>query len=452
MKKPQKLKSIKIKLVSSLSDFTSKSLDKFVSKHEINKNVDWSKTTQWTVTTESDKGFLILRYLKLKSGKRIKERLDADLYKDLRHDQDGCEEICRILNYRHRSKMDALEAWKIKTAFIQDKDSKLHERFEDFLLMRSGNRQHVKRCRAMVQQHFLNYFYYERNPALYDYQDWVSQKVRVEYLQYLLSKKVKSTRNKNRTVPLSAKTIKTIIQNVNQFFQFLHIESEEKIPLMKLSFPNATDATFRDHNHKRSKFLDKKTPSEEYIDEVTFKKIYSAAPENIKSAIWLAYHFGLRRSEVLAIKLENVRNQHLKVLEQVVGVDTERAEDMKGISSIARTGPLKNRKEVGRKVPYWFSNPKEAFEQISKLQIMHPSGLSKEWIELMKRLNMSYTFHNLRNAFCSNSLRDSEKLKISPSDVQLALGHSDIRTTMIYLRDYRQLDDDRVWTPESEAS
>lgn len=67
----------------------------------------------------------------------------------------------------------------------------------------------------------------------------------------------------------------------------------------------------------------------------------------------------------------------------------------------------------------------------------------------MTKLKLNFTFHNLRNAFCSNALRDTQKLGISPTDIQLALGHLDFRTTMIYLRDYRELNDDEVWTPEA---
>lgn len=446
MKKPQKLKKTKIKLVTTLVDSQIHSLDKFVSVYEDDKNVNWKKTSEWRVTSEGTRGFIIVRYLKFHDGTNTRERFDRNIYSEFKKDEERCQEICRVLNYRHRSKLDALEAWKIKSTFIKDKNNDLHERFENFLIERSGNERHAKRCRAMVQQHFLDYFYYEREPALHDYLQWTTLKVQSEYLEYLFKKKVKSTRFINQNVPLAVKTIKSILQYVNLFFRFLHQESEGQIPLLKMTFPNATNARFQNHNLNRNKIVNKKTPSKEYIDSQTYKKIYASAPESIKSAIWLSYHFGLRRSEVLAIKPENLRKSHLKVIEQVVGVDTVRDEKKRGISSKARTGPLKSRQEEGRKVPYWYTKPEQAIKHIEKLKLMHPSGLSGEWIELMKKLKMDFTFHNLRNAFCSNALRDMKKFDISPVSIQLALGHIDIRTTISYLRDYRELDDEK-WTP-----
>jgi integrase len=353
-----------------------------------------------------------------------------------------------VLNHRLENKKKAKEAWLVRSSFIKIQGSELSQKFEAYMKARSANAGHALRCRRMVEMHFLNYFYHERKPALYDYLEWANLKVQAEFIEHLLTKKVDSTRSGKRSV-LAAKTIKAIIQYSNHFLKFIHIESDGNIPLLKLTFPSITQTRLDDHERKRKRALPNKLPpSKQYIDEATFKRIYKAAPETLKSAIWIAYKYGLRRSEVLAIELGNIKKSHLKVEHQLLGLEIERNSDKTRTEIVEKNfGPLKNRDDEGRKVPHWFAEPEEAYKQIQKLHVCHPSGLTEAWIKLMKELGMSFTFHNLRNGFCSNALRDMNKLGISAVDVQLAMGHSDLRTTMIYLRDFRELDEDEVWTP-----
>lgn len=454
MAKPQKIKRInKLKLITSLPDAQAKTLSSYISSYDSDSSIDWKKSTLWRVTSEGGRGFIIVRYLRFldKKKKSTRERLDRALYNHQKKNKHDCEEICRILNVRHQNRLASMDAWKIKSAFIKVQGGELSKKFEAYMFARSGNEKHSRRCRRMVEEHFLNYFYHERKPAIHDYLEWSSLKIQAEYMEYLFSKKVKSNRTKKKEVPLAAKTIRAILQYTNHFMRFIHIESEGNIPLIKMTFPSVTNARYVEHSQKRKKILPQYTPpKDQYIDEETYKKIYNNAPDDIKSCIWLSYHFGLRRSEVLALEPSNVRKSHLKVDYQLIALDIERDSISKKKTGIneKKMGPLKNRDEEGRKVNYWYATPDEAYKHIQSLQVMHPSVLSKKWIELMSKLKMTYTFHNLRNAFCSNALRDTEKLKISPVDVQLCLGHSDLRTTMQYLRDYRKLDDDTVWSPK----
>lgn len=435
-------------LLTTLESSQVKSINDWASPYDDNKKVNWDKSTPWKVTSEGERGYVILRYLRFQDKSTVKERLDRALYDFQKSNKLKCEEVCRVLNYRRETRQTAKEAWLIRSSFIKIQGSELSQKFEAYMKARSANPKHALRCRRMVEMHFLNYFYHERKPALYDYIEWTSLKVQGEYIEYLLNKKVDSTRM-GKSNKLSAKTIKAIIQYSNHFLRFIHIESDGNIPLLKMTFPSITQARLDDHERKRKKALPNKLPpSEQYIDETTFKKIYKAAPENLKSAIWIAYKYGLRRSEVLAIELVNLKKSHLKVEHQLVGLEIERNADKTRAAIVDKQfGPLKNRDDEGRKVPHWFAAPEEAYKHIQKLHVCSPSGLSEAWSELMKELKMSFTFHNLRNAFCSNALRDMNKLGISAVDVQLALGHSDLRTTMIYLRDFRELSEDEVWTP-----
>lgn len=444
-----KTKSSSLKVLTSIATSQAKTLADFSSPYDNNKKINWDKTTPWKVTSEGERGFVILRYVRFQDGTSVKERLDRTLYDFQKSDRLKCEEVCRVLNYRSSSKKQAREAWEIKSSFIKVQGSELSQKFEAYMFARSSNRKHSQRCRRMVEMHFIQYFYFERQPALVDYLEWHSLKVQSEFIEHLLTKKVDSTRMGKKNL-LAVKTIKAIIQYINHFMKFLHVESDGNIPLLKFTFPSITNARLVAHSAKRKKALPNTLPpSKQYIDEATFKRIYKAAPVELKSAIWIAYKYGLRRSEVLALELDSLKKSFLKVEFQLLGLEIERASDKSRLSIVEKElGPLKNRDEAGRKVPHWFATPDEAYEHLQKLHVCYPSGLSKAWAELMKKLGHSFTFHNLRNAFCSNALRDMNKLGISPVDVQLALGHTDLRTTMIYLRDFRELDDEEeAWTP-----
>jgi integrase len=449
-----KIKKTKLKLISNLESFQVKNINNWISPFDTDDNVDWIKTTHWKVTSEGQRGFVILRYVKLKNKEeKVKERFDRSLYDFQKNDEDKCEEVCRVLNYRLKSKLEARRAWIIKSDFIKVQGSELSKSFKDYMLARSANEKHARKCVRLVEMHFLTYFYYERSTPLFDYLEWHSPKIQAEYIEYLLMKDSNSKRF-GQPMPLAVKTIKALIQYINHFFKFLHMESDGRIPDLKFTFPSITNTRFVDHTAKRvAKLVGDSNPvprSKQYIDEDTFERIYVTAPEDIKSSIWIAYKYGLRRSEVLGLEQADVKKTHLKLIVQLIALKTERDEEGYRVRIVSKTkGPLKNRDAAGRKIPHWYAEPGELYEHISKMKVIHPSGLTEKWTELMREMKLGFEFKHLRNAFCSNALRDQNKFKISASDVQLAMGHSDQRTTMIYLRDFRSLaDDEESWTPE----
>ena len=79
---------------------------------------------------------------------------------------------------------------------------------------------------------------------------------------------------------------------------------------------------------------------------------------------------------------------------------------------------------------------------------MHPDTLSDRWTELMEQLKLTYTLHDLRHTWITKSIR---KKKVVPRDVQLAAGHKNIETTMGYLHDDREFDDD-IYVPVEKVS
>ena len=421
----------------------------YFSPYEQNETIDWEKSSLWKITTEgSRKGFVILRYLKDRSGATLKERLPRSLYEAFKGNEIKCTELINVLNHREETRRRSREEWKIKSEFLKVQGNELSRMFEDFLRDGSNNKKHAQDGRRMVEMHFIEWVYYSRETPEFDYLEWGKPKFQNEFMNHLYNKRVDSTRM-GVGVPLSAKTITAIAQKINLFFKFLREQSNGELQINVFDPSNLNPARLKNHEVMRSSKISTITlrVDEQYITEDTFKLIYENASDDIKSAIALSYRYGLRRSEVLALETEDLKVDCLHSRVQLIAVKNERmkAFNVKPLSKV--TGPLKNRCLEGRFIPHWYSTEEDTYQNLLNLSVIHPSTLSSKWKELMGKLGLSFTFHNLRNAFCSNALRDLAKHNISVVDVQLAMGHSDIKTTMKYLRDYRVMNK-QVWTPK----
>jgi len=147
------------------------------------------------------------------------------------------------------------------------------------------------------------------------------------------------------------------------------------------------------------KKLPKSVTSEEFplLIKVTKKKIY-------KVAFLLAYGSGLRLSEVLAVKPQNIIDNRIEVLEGKGGKD--------------------------RIVPI----PKGWKQWMTQMLPIKKTGRSlqrnfKSSAKLAK-LNPLYTFHSLRHGFAVRCFENG----VPPNQVQLLMGHSNLATTSIYAR------------------
>lgn len=148
MTKPKKIKKANsLKVVTTLSDVQVKSINSWVSPYDSNSKVNWDKTTPWKVTSEGDRGFIILRYVRFFDKTSVKERFDRSRYEFHKKDKSQCEEICNVLNYRLKSKLLAKNAWKIRSEFIKVQGSELSHKFEAYMLARSANAEHAKKMR-----------------------------------------------------------------------------------------------------------------------------------------------------------------------------------------------------------------------------------------------------------------------------------------------------------------
>ena len=387
----------------------------------MSKSNSIQSTNKWTISQENGQ-FSIRRWVTLADKSRKLERLPIEQYRKFRDDKDKLVDLCTRLNYREIEEESAKKAWKVRSAFIDNK--LLYVGFKAYMVSRNDDEKYAGKCARNVKKWFLDFWYKDKK---FDYIHWHKPKSQSELADWWLIE------HEDRLI--SFKTIKTTIHNVNHFFKFLHQESEGEIPELKFTFATLMTARIKKHEWNRKKALGSKADRRagQYKRDAEFKLILKSAPKEIKSAIFLSYYYGLRRSECLALTKDNLRKGYMFLEKQLKSYD--------GIKPAY--GSLKSRD--ARKVPHWNKHTLESIQNtIDGIQLMHPSSLTEKWITLMSDLKLNYTFHSLRNTLISNAFRDGR----NASDIQLAAGHSDLRTTMGYQRDYREMDDE-VWTSKT---
>lgn len=231
----------------------------------------------------------------------------------------------------------------------------------------------------------------------------------------------------------SLSTIQKIQINTNQYIEFLNKTMPDEVPKVELELVATA---------KRKMIVAEKelqSDKRRFITETEFN-IIRRYGQDIFQHISLAYHFGLRRSEVLGLNLEDVFEDYLFVQRQ--------------LGSLGKDGPkfspLKGRER--RKTPYWSVGPDLAYEWIERMQAMHPDTLSDRFAIAVKRANqyedldLTCGFHDLRHTYITNQVK-----KQSIFDVAKAVGHKDIRTTQEYLEDDREFSD-RKFVPKRKTT
>lgn len=370
----------------------------FSKLNRVLKDLGAVKIERWLITNDGVK-----RQYTGQGGKRHWQRLPKDLYRDL--DEYAVKDLVSRLNAEDWRMKKALDNYEIQSAFIPPK---ILSEFEK-LLYRESNPQTAKARFHNLKKYCLEFFLPKSpNPIAWQ------KDLQGEWLEYLVS------------LDYSDSTYKHIKTALNKFMSFLATKNPD---LPYLQFKGLSRYQIAEIRHQREM---KGLGVRRYIPEGEFSKIYDQADERLRPYIAIAYGYGLRRNELRALKLENIKSKHLSVEGQLM-----------------ETGVLtlpKYRKT--RKVPHWMMKPTDLYRNIEALQPYETGAkLSEAFSLLTKRLyseceiSAAYVLHDCRHSFVSNAVKSN-----SVHEVMIAAGHADLRTTSTYLKDTRSLDDE-VFVP-----
>lgn len=355
----------------------------------------------------------IKRMVTLTNGKRQPQRLDRKTYLHIPNSRDAIQSHCDRLNYG--TNISKQREKEIKSAFIPET---ILIGFRDELRASIENPQYADYLfEKALKKYCLDYFINQLK--LPDPRQWAKRQI--AWGQALRSTKIFDEKP-------SARTITLVVQTANRFLSYLHRQMPEIYPALKLN--PVSKQVLKLHKAEQS---DAKLGK--FINEMDWTKIQKRLPSDIEPFICLMYHYGLRRSESLGFQTtDSVRQSHLFISHQ-----------LKEMGTTPIYKPLKSRD--ARKTPHWFCKPADAYRWISKGldQKMHPDTLSEKWDDVMIDLGMDYGLHDFRRTFITRALREQ-----NARDVQLAVGHSDLRTTMKYAQDDRDMADE-VWKPSSKV-
>lgn len=222
---------------------------------------------------------------------------------------------------------------------------------------------------------------------------------------------------------LSPSSIRLVVSTANRFNKFL---TEKVYPDM--AAPRKLEPIGKLKLDKINSERAKEAPPR-FIKPDTYDKIIKTAkvkcPDVLPNML-LARAFGLRISETLGLTKDKFLKDNLLIDEQ--------GDSYNGTELIRRAA-----KTNERRVPYWNMTAKEAWALVKTIKPMHPDTLIKKVNEHLEPYN--HTSHDFRHTFITTALRLKN---VHWKDVQKAAGHTDVRTTMSYDQDDRDLSDEKA--------
>jgi integrase len=223
----------------------------------------------------------------------------------------------------------------------------------------------------------------------------------------------------------SQKYIKDQVMFANRFVVFLHRKNPRVFPLLK--FDPIAKAVLK--KHEADRVLDKRIKLKWYVTDDQWSLINKGDPKRglspvdsqVLPFIKLAYHLGLRDSECLGVRLDDVGELFFELRRQLVAIP----------EGVPEFGPPKSRKP--REIFYWGTSAAEIYEIIENLPVLcHPNTLVHRVSSEMKRLGLNgRTMHDFRRSWITRSLHAGANLL----KVRDSAGHAQLSTTNLYLVD-----------------
>lgn len=365
--------------------------------------------------TEQEPKYSIKMQITLPDGKRSVRRLSKKTYASFTT-RKQFDQLVDRLNHEHDTRVK--RAIEIRTAFIPNN---LMEGFRAMLSAEVPNQKDFKYLyNKVLKSYFLDFFI--GRLQLLNPKDWVKRQY--EWGAALMGK-AENKENNIFDFAASAKTIKTTVQVANRFMKYLHLQMPDDYPLTV--FEPISKAALKTYQADRVKDDDEVG---QFINDADWSVIDKKLPTELGCFIRLMYFYGLRRAEALGFdSTKAVRRDHLKISKQLRMVEGSDGKPVYGI--------LKDKDQ--RSTPHWFITPDQTYKLVEESidKKMHPDTFSVKWVAFMKELKMDYLLHDLRRTFITKALRDQ-----NARDVQLAVGHANLETTMRYAQDDRNLGDE----------
>jgi len=365
----------------------------------------------------------IRRWVVLPDGRRVQERYPVEKYKEFRDDPQALKDFVIRLNRSIPSELKTREAVEIKHAYI---NTKMLDDYLAYLKVRIPKQSVAKTEWGYLKKYVLGFFVTTMN--LPNPLDW--HRHQTEWAHSLLGRDDKIWPNGEI---MSARFLKDMGITVNRFCAWLHDKRPNEVPPLKFS-PFST-AVYKDVEAERERLELARIPR--YILDKDWDAIQKALPENLKYFVLLGYNYGLRRAEMLGLKLEDVRTAHLALERQLVKYSK-------------RKGPTHEslKDSDNRRVPHWNCSAPRAYELIENAQkyLMNPTVFGHKFAAFMKSIKMTYTLHDLRHTWTTKMIQ-----KHMPEDVRKAAGHEDLTTTMNYIHHGEALVGDEVFVPEKAS-
>ena len=367
-----------------------------------------TRFNRWLLNTENQRGiqrFTIKRWVYFPDGTKKLERLSLKKYRSIRGDEAELQEYIVRLNQETSRKELTKNAVEIRHAFISPK---LLDDYKDYLLVQIPTKGKALNEFHYLKTYFLGFFINKLN--LPNPLQWHAVH-KTEWAIYLVSDEA----------PSSGAAKKDIVAAANRFIAWLHDRRPSEVP--PLRFQPLTKAKYKEIEATRQLKGEARKPK--FIKDEHWAKIRLRSTAELTPFILLAYHYGLRRSETLGLTTDDVRTGYLSIERQLASYSDH----------TPLYAPPKGRET--RKVPHWLGSPKNAYRWATDASsnLAHPDTLTDLWSDLMKKLDLDYTFHDLRHTWITKTIRTN-----NPRDVQLAAGHKNIETTMRYAHDDRELE------------
>lgn len=398
-----------------------------------------TKFSNWSLmyeTREDKRVYVIRRWVYFPDGKRMYQRHP---YLDYRHLRDNLKELRNYVIRLNGEDPDAVRVKRVvefRHAFI---GPDLLDSYVEFLKTRLSSAKHAESEYRRLYRYGLRFFIVKlRKPMPLDW-----HRHQGLWAKALLNNPENDPafRDEWRLLApnqmLSAKTLRSVVNAMNRFLAYLHQERPTEV--RPLSFKPIGAAKFKDHDERRK--IANKTVPRKPIPDIHWMEIQKHLPENLKLWSQLAYYYGLRRSEAMAVDLQAVRKDYLQITKQLIALPEP---------DKPQYGPLKSR--MSRKVPHWFCKASVAYRIIEKvrgLEPMHPGTLSHKWLEIMREIGYDYDFHDIRHTWITKSVRLKD---VNHLDVQRAAGHAHFSTTEGYIHDDREMSDDYFIPDKSDEA